>query len=286
MTRTFSNFMRVVLVCICISFCGLLTVIRAENASEAANIRAMSYEEKLKLWNSFSEEKKEAIRKKARSMPEKKFRQLKNNFNKIQKFAPEEQKRVRNNFIRLRKFGPKQRRRVKENFKRFKKLPQERKQFYRKQFRRRPKPEMRPAFNENFRKPGQNKPRDSRMNMRQGPQQPGAKPMQRKFNNRGPGQFKRIEKPEKMRKDVPEHSKPGIRPRKFRENIMNRPLPPKQRIEENGQMKQRDNEFPRRPFIRQGMSDKPDRPIKPLRPIKQKFNPDLKNRPKKPLNNP
>ena len=225
MNRTFSILMRAILVCICIVFCGSPAGIHAENASEAASIRAMSYEEKVKLWNSFSEEKKEAIRKKARGMSEKKFNQLKNNFNKVEKFAPDEQKRVHNNFMRMRKFQPKQRKRVKENFKRFQKLPQERKQFYRQQFRRRPNHDMKPPFHKNFREPGLNQPRDLRPREgqgpgehkpgRQGPGQQGPRPMQRQFDNRGPGNFDRTGKPEGMRKDLPQNTRPGSRPGKF-----------------------------------------------------------------------
>lgn len=268
MNRTFSIFMPVILVCICIIFCGSLTAIHAENASEAANIRAMSHEEKLKLWNSFSEEKKEAIRKKARSMSEQKFKQLKNNFSKIEKFAPDEQQRVRNNFMRMRNFEPEQQKRVKENFRRFKKLPQEQKQFYRKQFRRKPNIEKRPGLNENLRKPGSDQRRNFRQNDGQEPRKPDPKPMQRQFNNRGPGNFNRTGEPENIRKDVPPNTRPANRPGKLRPGP-ERNGPGKLRLQQ-----QRD------------LPEKPNRPNKPQRPAKQNSNPDLKNRPARPFRKP
>ncbi|MEW6712935.1 MAG: hypothetical protein AB1403_24160, partial [Candidatus Riflebacteria bacterium] len=45
------------------------TVLRAQNASDATIVREMSYEEKLRIWNSLSEEQKNNLRKRAREMP-------------------------------------------------------------------------------------------------------------------------------------------------------------------------------------------------------------------------
>ena len=63
--------------------------VAAQNASEARVIRKLSYEEKLARWNSMSEEQREAIRQKARSISEKKFKQLENNFERVSNFEPE-----------------------------------------------------------------------------------------------------------------------------------------------------------------------------------------------------
>lgn len=284
MNRVFSIFMPVFLTCICIIFSGMQTGLHAENASETLSLRTMSYEEKLKLWNSFSEEKKEAIRKKARSMPEKKFNQLKNNLSKIEKFTPEEQKRVRNNFQRMRNFAPTKKRRVRENFKRFQKLPQERKQFFRQQFRNR----SGTAGKQKMGRPGINHPGNSMQNKKQGPQQPGFKPRQRPFGKNRPGNFKRNEKPAGIRRDFPKNARPEgnrgrFQPGKERKgpgqfkmqkpdsDQPRKPLPPRQQIEQRDSTKQPANEERLR-------RNQPKRPPGP------KFNPGSKNRPSRPFN--
>lgn len=120
-----------ILLLICLVFCGLKAGVSAENSSETAKLSRMTFEEKLKLWNSFSEEKKEAIRKRAKQMSEQKFRQLKDNFQKIEKLEPEEKQRVENNFKRLRGLEPVRQKQIIEKFRRFEKLPVEKKHFYR-----------------------------------------------------------------------------------------------------------------------------------------------------------
>lgn len=115
----------------------------AQNASEAGIIRKLSYEEKLARWNSLSEEQKEAIRNKARSMSEQKFKQLENNFERARQFEPAEQQRVRQNFGRMKQFKPQQRENLRRKFQQFKRLPEERRQ----QFRRKFIPNFKPRVN-------------------------------------------------------------------------------------------------------------------------------------------
>lgn len=121
----------IILSLICLLLCGLKAEVLAENSSETARLQAMSFEEKLKLWNSFSDEKKEAIRNRARQMSEEKFRQLKDNFQKIEKLEPEEKQRVENNFKRLRGLEPGRQKQIFEKFRQFERLPVEKKRFYR-----------------------------------------------------------------------------------------------------------------------------------------------------------
>ncbi len=120
-----------ILLLICLVFCVWKAGVSAENSSETVKLSKMTFEEKLNLWNSFSEEKKEAIRKKARQMSEQKFRQLKDNFQKIEKLEPEEKQRVENNFKRLRSLEPVRQKQIIEKFRQFERLPLEKKHFYR-----------------------------------------------------------------------------------------------------------------------------------------------------------
>ncbi len=116
---------------ICFWGCGLWAVVYAENASETGIIRSMTYEEKLRLWNSFADEKKEAIRKQARHMSEEKFRQLKDGLQKIEKLEPEKKQMFEKNIKRLRSLAPKDQKQIIEKFQKFQMLPVERKRFYR-----------------------------------------------------------------------------------------------------------------------------------------------------------
>ncbi|MBU1109606.1 MAG: DUF3106 domain-containing protein [Candidatus Riflebacteria bacterium] len=106
----------------------------AQNASETKTIKESSYEEKLARWNSFSDEQKEAIRKRARTMSEKKFKQLENNYERIRSFEPVDQERVEENYGRMKQFKPQQQRVLKRKFERFQQLPQEQKQQFRRKF--------------------------------------------------------------------------------------------------------------------------------------------------------
>lgn len=169
----------------------------AENGSGTQSIEKSSYEEKLKRWNSFSEEKKEAIRRRARGMSEKKFGELENNFKKMRKFEPVEQTRVKQNFQRMRKFKPQQRSRVRENFQRFNKLPSERKMHFRQKFA----PEFnKQRLNRNEHKPGQ-KGRGNQFRMpdpsqrKFDPKKPGERPGLRKTRDGQPGNAKLRNRP-------------------------------------------------------------------------------------------
>jgi hypothetical protein len=314
----FMILMRVFIVGVCIILCQTPAVIHVQNASEALNLGSMSYEEKLKLWNSFSEEKKEAIRKKARGMSDKKFSQLKNNFQKIEKFAPEEQKRVRNNFQRMRKFAPKQRKRVRENFKRFQKLPNERKQFYRQRFRGSPFHEMNTQgnqgnFNRNENPPDIRKdfPQNARPESRPGRFQPGAesnehgtyrRQPQGKFpvrfkNGKGRGirmqeirgfREKMMKVPHEPDKPKPENAEKWNRVKDFRLRF-NMPQEKENRTIHFPETKNEHGDRPSRQKIEQkNRSEKPSnegriRPGQPGRPKKRQSNPAHKNRPTGPF---
>jgi predicted secreted protein len=94
----------------------------------------ISYEEKLKRWNSFSEEKKAKIRKLAQEMSEEKFKTLKANYKKLKKFEPQEQKRIKENFNRFKEFKQQKRKQIRQNFNQFKNFKPERRQQLRKKF--------------------------------------------------------------------------------------------------------------------------------------------------------
>ncbi|HAE40122.1 MAG TPA: hypothetical protein DCG57_16045 [Candidatus Riflebacteria bacterium] len=157
------------------------TGVFAQNASEARVIKSLTHEEKLARWNSFSEQQKEAIRKKARAMSEKKFKQLESNFERIKTFEPAEQIRVKENFGRIQQFKPQQKEFLQKRFEKFQQLPAQQRQQIRRQFmpqfQRQPgqqpgfKPEHRPGQQPGF-KP-QHRPDQ------QPGQQPGFKPQHR-----------------------------------------------------------------------------------------------------------
>ena len=155
------------------SVCLLLAAadidLSAQNASETKALKELSYEEKLARWNSFSEEQKEAIRRKARAMSEKKFKQLENNFERIRSFEPAEQERVKQNFGRMKQFLPQQQRVLKRKFERFQQLPVEQKQQFRKKFI--PQLPQQPGFRPQYQgqQPGQHQ-------SQQPEQRPGFKP--------------------------------------------------------------------------------------------------------------
>lgn len=110
-------------------------VLHAEDSSETAVVRELSYEEKLKIWNSLSDEQKNNLRKRAREMPEKKFNELKNSFEKVKKLEPQEQMRIQNNFRKMRQFNPEQKQKIQQRFKKFQEFPPERKRQFREKFR-------------------------------------------------------------------------------------------------------------------------------------------------------
>ncbi len=167
--------------------------VAAQNASEAREIRKLSYEEKLARWNSMSDEQKEAIRQKARSMSEKKFKQLENNFERVSNFAPAEQKRVKQNLGRVRQFRPQQQENLRQRFQQFQRLPEERRQQFRRQFIPNFQPEPgsmpphRPGQWQNQQRQGQAQPPEKRPDHWQNQQQrPGqARPPQ----GQPPGNF-------------------------------------------------------------------------------------------------
>ncbi|NLF97919.1 MAG: DUF3106 domain-containing protein [Candidatus Riflebacteria bacterium] len=154
--------------------------IAAQNASETREIRKLSYEEKLARWNSMSEEQREAIRQKARSISEKKFKQLENNFERASNLEPAEQQRVKQNFGRIKQFKPQQQQKLRQRFQQFQRLPEERRQQFRRQFipNFKPRPEFMPQhrpgqWQNQSQRPGQAQPPQQRPDQWQSQQRPG-----------------------------------------------------------------------------------------------------------------
>lgn len=132
MHKNFKSIILMVFWWLCLQ--GAVSFLHAQNASETKVFRELSYEEKVKIWNSLSEDQKNALRNRAQSMSECKFEELKKNFERVKNFAPQEQRRIENNFRRMRKLRPQEKQKIRERFRRFKNLPPEKKKMFRKKF--------------------------------------------------------------------------------------------------------------------------------------------------------
>ncbi len=207
----------------------------AANASETEIVKELSYEEKVKIWNGLSEEQKNSLRQRARGMTEKKFSELKNNFEKIKNFEPQEQKRIRKNFQRMRQFKPQQKQDIRQKFKRFRELPPERKRVFREKYRENGKDSMeknRPGkgrINNSKQHHGPNRmkpepgsrPDLQKMNQNRMKPEPGSRPNLQKMNqNRKPGS--RLNRPPQKNEISPQQRKQRFEEIKnFREKMLN-----------------------------------------------------------------
>jgi len=129
-------------------FCLLFSLAHAQEnskdvaASGSANpdvngVSLDTYEDKLKYWQSLSEERRQAIRERAQKISPEQMQNLRERFDQFKKLHPAEAEKIRENFRKFKQMSPERRNALKERFQRFQSLPEERKIEIRRKIRQR-----------------------------------------------------------------------------------------------------------------------------------------------------
>lgn len=103
--------------------------------SEVEGTAENAYEEKLKRWQSLSEEERQKIRERARKLSSEQIKELKEKVVKFRNLPPEEQDKIKANYQRFKELPLEKKRILKERVERFQKLPPEEKAKLQRKFR-------------------------------------------------------------------------------------------------------------------------------------------------------
>lgn len=105
--------------------------------TQGSNVSLDTYEDKLKYWQSLSEEQRQAIRERVKNIPPEKMQALRERLDKFRKLSPEEAERIKTNYKRFKQMDQDKRRDLQQRFNRFQSLPEERKIELRRKFMQR-----------------------------------------------------------------------------------------------------------------------------------------------------
>jgi len=119
-------------------FCLLFSFAQGqEEAGEAVSVESANthtsdisldtYEDKLKYWQSLSEEQRQAIRARAQKIPPEQMQAFRERLEKFRKLSPADAERIKANYNRFKQLPYEKRSALKQRFDRFQKLPEERK---------------------------------------------------------------------------------------------------------------------------------------------------------------
>jgi hypothetical protein len=166
------------------------SIIKKEDDIQEESVSRSAYEEKLKRWQSLSEEEREAIREKARKLSPEQIKKLQKKFVEFRKLSKEEQDRIRANYQIFKGLSSKEKEVLRQRYEYFQKLPLEKRRELRHKFKKRkitspaaPSKGLRPSAvplrkgrKSYFKKEGTLVvPRPSRLPKRRGPVFPGLK---------------------------------------------------------------------------------------------------------------
>lgn len=119
-------------------FCLLFSFAHGQNeAGEAVSVESSNkhtgdisldtYENKLKYWQSLSEEQRQAVRERAKKITPEQMQKLRERLGKFKNLSSAEAERIKANYKRFKQMPEDKRRQLKQRFERFQRLPEERK---------------------------------------------------------------------------------------------------------------------------------------------------------------
>ncbi len=86
-----------------------------------------TYEDKLKFWQSLTDEQRQAIRERARKISPEQMRAFREKLDEFRKFSPDAAERIKTNYERFKQMHPEKRSDLERRYQRFQRLPEERK---------------------------------------------------------------------------------------------------------------------------------------------------------------